>query len=84
MECLAVLRAGTRVDGDLLRSPLPFVSSAVPDAEPARALRVAVEEAERHAILRALDETGDNKTLAADRLGIGARTLQTKLKKYGL
>ncbi|HEV8121881.1 MAG TPA: sigma-54 dependent transcriptional regulator [Candidatus Polarisedimenticolia bacterium] len=38
---------------------------------------------EREAILRALDETGGNRTRAAEMLGIGLRTLQRKLKEYG-
>jgi DNA-binding NtrC family response regulator len=38
---------------------------------------------EREAILRALDETGGNRTRAAELLGIGLRTLQRKLKEYG-
>ena len=42
-----------------------------------------MEEIEREAILRALEETGGNRTRAADLLGIGLRTLQRKLKEYG-
>jgi transcriptional regulator with PAS, ATPase and Fis domain len=38
----------------------------------------------RRAILRALDAADDNKTEAASLLGIGERTLWTKLKKHGL
>ena len=41
-------------------------------------------EAERKAILRALAATGDSKAEAAALLGIGERTLWTKLKKHGL
>jgi DNA-binding NtrC family response regulator len=42
-----------------------------------------MDEIEREAILRALDETGGNRTRAAELLGIGLRTLQRKLKEYG-
>jgi DNA-binding NtrC family response regulator len=38
---------------------------------------------EKEAILRALEETGGNRTRAAEILGIGLRTLQRKLKEYG-
>jgi len=41
-----------------------------------------MEEIEREAILRALEETGGNRTRAAELLGIGLRTLQRKLKEY--
>ena len=43
---------------------------------------LTMEEIERRAILDALDRTGGNRTQAAERLGIGLRTLQRKLKEY--
>ena len=85
MERAAVLAEGPCVDEALVAELLP--APPAPDAEPtpeSLELRKAVEEAERRAILRALAETGDNKATAAERLGIGERTLWTKLKKYGL
>jgi two-component system response regulator FlrC len=39
---------------------------------------------ERAAIRRALDESAGNRRLAAERLGIGVRTLYDKLKRYDL
>ena len=39
---------------------------------------------EREAISRALAESGGNRRRAAERLGIGLRTLYDKLKRYGL
>ena len=41
-------------------------------------------EIEHEAIRRALAEVGGNRKLAAERLGIGVRTLYEKLKRYGL
>src|SRR5262249_34562109 len=41
-----------------------------------------MEQIEREAILRTLDEVGGNRTQAAQRLGIGLRTLQRKLQEY--
>jgi transcriptional regulator with PAS, ATPase and Fis domain len=41
-------------------------------------------EIEKFAILNALDGTQGNRTKAAKALGIGLRTLQRKLKEYGL
>jgi transcriptional regulator with PAS, ATPase and Fis domain len=57
---------------------------AANDVLPEGPLSEAVERFERHLILRALDDTGDNKAEAARRLGIGERNLWYKLKKHGL
>ena len=43
-----------------------------------------LEDMERDAIARALDEVGGNRRLAAEKLGIALRTLYNKLKRYGL
>ena len=48
--------------------------------EPGRSLK----EVEKEMILRTLEETGGNRTHAADILGISRRTLQMKLKEYGI
>ncbi|MBV8477581.1 MAG: sigma-54-dependent Fis family transcriptional regulator, partial [Acidobacteria bacterium] len=42
-----------------------------------------VEEAERLLILKTLQATGNNKTRAAEILGISLKTLHNKLKEYG-
>ena len=44
----------------------------------------SLKEVEKEMILRTLDETGGNRTHAADILGISRRTLQLKLKEYGI
>ena len=41
-----------------------------------------MEELERLAIQKALDQCGGNRTHAAGRLGISVRTLQRKLRQY--
>ncbi|HZN03520.1 MAG TPA: sigma-54 dependent transcriptional regulator [Candidatus Polarisedimenticolia bacterium] len=56
------------------------VAPAPPAAAPSPSR--TMEEIEREAILRALAETGGNRTRAAELLGIGLRTLQRKLKEY--
>lgn len=43
-----------------------------------------LEEVEKEAILQTLHETGGNRTSASQRLGITRKTLQNKLKEYGL
>jgi DNA-binding NtrC family response regulator len=42
-----------------------------------------VEEAEKALILRTLEHTHNNKTRAAEILGISLKTLHNKLKEYG-
>jgi DNA-binding NtrC family response regulator len=42
-----------------------------------------VDEGERLLILRTLEATGQNKTRAAEILGIGLKTLHNKLREYG-
>ncbi len=43
---------------------------------------LTIEEMERHMILEALAATGNNQREAAEKLGICARTIRNKLKKY--
>jgi DNA-binding NtrC family response regulator len=45
---------------------------------------VTIADAERFAIELALKRFGDNKTRAAEALGISRQTLRTKLKDYGM
>jgi two-component system response regulator AtoC len=81
MERAAVLSAGVEVDASLIQSLLPGerVGSALTfELEPLLA------ETERQAILRALEASQDRKAEAAALLGIGERTLWTKLKRHGL
>ncbi len=44
----------------------------------------SLQEAERQVILRTLEETGGNKSRAAERLQITRKTLLSKIKKYGI
>jgi len=59
------------------RLPLP----AAPVLSPAGSSR-RMEDIEKDAILRTLQQTGGNRTRAAEILGIGLRTLQRKLREY--
>ena len=52
---------------------------------PAEAISVMpLYEMEKHLILKSLDETRGNRTLAAELLGISVRTLRNKLNEYKL
>ena len=44
----------------------------------------SLDDVERDAMARTLAEVGGNRRQAAERLGIGLRTLYEKLKRYGL
>jgi|GEM_PF-6610 len=85
MERAAVLAERGALGEALVRELLPRPSGAASEAEPTTLeLDAVVSETERRAILRALAAAHDNKLEAARLLGIGERTLWTKLKKYGL
>jgi DNA-binding NtrC family response regulator len=62
----------------------PVKVSSEPDVD-AIQLRVGatVDEAEQMLILKTLESTGNNKTRAAEKLGISLKTLHNKLKEYG-
>jgi DNA-binding NtrC family response regulator len=60
-------------------------AAAIPSDPSAVTVRVGatVNEAERLLILRTLEATGQNKTRAAEILGVSLKTLHNKLKEYG-
>ena len=60
----------------------PAESAGAGAFNPARTAPATLEEIEREAIEDALAASGGNRRAAADRLGIGLRTLYDKLKKY--
>jgi len=68
--------------------PMPsgLPSTATPGAGPEPDLRLpvgtTVDEAEKQLILRTLAHTGNNKTRAAEILGISLKTLHNKLHRY--
>lgn len=49
---------------------------------PAKGTSMTIEEMEREMILQTLSDTDNNQREAAERLGISARTIRNKLKKY--
>lgn len=61
--------------------PSTINDTAVPAAE---TLSASLRERERAAILATLESCGNNRRLAAEKLGISRRTLQYRLKDYGL
>jgi two-component system, NtrC family, response regulator AtoC len=77
----ALERAAILAEGDVVRGDDLQITMASPFADVAGS---TMEEIERGAIERALTESGGNRRRAAERLGIGERTLYDKLKRYGL
>ena len=60
------------------------IHSAASDANSVRVgVGTTVGEAERLLILKTLESTNNNKTRAAEILGISLKTLHNKLKEYG-
>ncbi len=74
-------RPATVVAGE---EPAAVAAAAPDDLESVRfSIGTTVEEAEKGLILRTLEHTNNNKTRAADILGISLKTLHNKLKEYG-
>jgi DNA-binding NtrC family response regulator len=87
----ALERAAIVCDGAIieLRHLPPGFGQVIPRApvQEANAVRLGVgttvDEAERLLILKTLEATNNNKTRAAEILGISLKTLHNKLKEYG-
>ncbi len=76
-------RACILCDGPLLdAASLPMELQSAP--APTTSAAYDLESVEREHIRRVLKQTGGNKTLAAELLGIGLTTLYAKLKKWGM
>lgn len=72
-----VLTLAQRAGGAQLLSPLPASAPSLPDAP-------SLRDAERAAILAAMQADGGRRGLAAARLGISRTTLYRRLLEYGL
>jgi two-component system NtrC family response regulator len=85
METASLVAKGETIEwGDLPQEILenilpPSPSGPIPLPSPR-----TLEEIEREAVVAALLKTDGNKTHAAKMLGIGLRTLQRKVKEYGI
>ena len=85
----AVERAVVMADGEVLLPQHLPADIQHPQAvrapeEPGEMPLVTLEEMERRMIRRALRETGNNLTMAAEKLGIHRNTLRRKIAEYGL
>ncbi len=80
IERATIMAAGRLID----TSDLPPIGRAAPAVEGGErfAPGMTVDEAERRLILLTLDHTGNNKTRAAELLGISLKTLHNKLNRF--
>ncbi|UZP68561.1 sigma-54 dependent transcriptional regulator [Desulfovibrio mangrovi] len=65
-------------------APSAFREDVETSAEPQRSRPKTLDDAERIALMDALEAQGGHRERTADALGISRRTLQYKLRKYGL
>ena len=93
LERALTLCAGQRIGVDALQlRPAAAIAGSVLAAGPALSTPLApgadlsgqLEHIERDAILKALEQTRDNKTAAARLLGMTFRALRYKVKKLGI
>ncbi|MGE0712778.1 MAG: sigma-54-dependent transcriptional regulator [Planctomycetota bacterium] len=80
LERAAILSAGTRIDARDLTLEPGRAGEVAPHAFEVHRL----EDLEKAAIVAALASADGNRRIAAERLGIGERTLYDKLRRYGL
>jgi two-component system, NtrC family, response regulator AtoC len=84
IEHAVVLCRGEKISARDLPAP---VRAGGPSGSPAPSLArndLTVKEAEKQLIIRALKETGGNRTLAAKKIGMSRRTFHRKLHLYHL
>lgn len=88
LERALILSRSDALGPDLLPPQVSGAREAAIDMSPevptSMSSPASLEEAEKLAIMRALEENGNHRERTADALGISRRTLQYKLKKYGL
>ncbi|MEL6543924.1 MAG: sigma-54 dependent transcriptional regulator [Myxococcota bacterium] len=85
VERMVVLSDSAELGKNEVRACLPpKMESSKPRGETAEELTAAVVQAERDAIVAALEKTKGNRTQAARILGISRRSLYYKLDAYGL
>src|SRR4029079_13661910 len=84
MERETFLSRGAFIEPKHLPPTLGEERPAAPQPQMALAAGITVEEAERRLIMMTLEHTRDNKTRAAEILGISLKTLHNKLNKLRL
>jgi DNA-binding NtrC family response regulator len=78
----AFILSGDEIDPESLPPKIKLSASSALEMRDPEGLRPTLEEMERRYIMEILNSVGDEKTEAANILGIDLSTLYRKLKKY--
>ena len=89
VEKMVVLASGSTLTADDIPpetggADIPRAAAPAPQIPASAPSGFSLEETEKRQILAALDAAKNNRTKAADALGISRRTLQRKLKEWGM
>jgi DNA-binding NtrC family response regulator len=88
IERAAIVCGGELIRLEHLPAPIPSARATGRDADSPDSITFAVgtslDDAEKGLILKTLAANGNNKTQAAQILGISLKTLHNKLRRYGL
>ena len=82
LESILVASPGETIELDDL--PPSIARAVAPPRSPITAPGTTLESMERELIKATLESAGGNRTHSAELLGIGVRTLQRKIRTYGL
>ncbi|WP_018123796.1 sigma-54-dependent transcriptional regulator [Desulfovibrio oxyclinae] len=84
LERSLILARSDALGPDLLPPMITGAGTPEQEHEPTSHSPASLEDAEKMAIVRALEENQGHRERTAEALGVSRRTLQYKLKKYGL
>ena len=84
IERAVVIARGEIIAPADLPPQIQALSSEKEDSEVRFPSGISLQEVEKALILKTLEDTGGNRSRAAEILGINRRTLQMKLKDYGM
>jgi two-component system response regulator HydG len=84
VERAVILCRGDAIAPDDLPDTIRYAAGEEKEIDTVLKPGLSLKEMEKQMILRTLEETAGNRTHAAEILGISRRTLQNKLKEYGI
>ncbi len=84
VERAVIMTRGDMITLDEFPNTINHQFSEIDEVENELSAGRTLKDAEKEIIIRTLEETGGNRTHAAKILGISRRTLQLKLKDYGI
>jgi transcriptional regulator PpsR len=76
-------RLSTGLEGDRLHAALGSITEQIGRSSLRKLVKETVGVVERHYVKAALEVTGDNRTAAAELLGLSRQSLYAKLNRYG-